>query len=125
MHWGAERIDTLPDARRRDLRLEQIGFIFQDFCLIDYLDVEANILFPFRPEGEQDVGLDVEIVDQAEVLEDEADLLEPQIPAPRVREGVDPFGAPVHLPPVRRSDAGDQVEQRGLAAAAARPRCST
>ena len=46
--WGEDRIDTLPDGRRRDLRLERLGFIFQDFCLIDYLDVADNILFPFR-----------------------------------------------------------------------------
>jgi putative ABC transport system ATP-binding protein len=46
--WGGDRIDTLPEGPRRDLRLERIGFIFQDFCLIDYLDVLENILFPFR-----------------------------------------------------------------------------
>ncbi len=46
--WGDDRIDSLSEGRRRDLRLERIGFIFQDFCLIDYLDVFGNILFPFR-----------------------------------------------------------------------------
>ncbi len=46
--WGEDRIDTLSEGHRRDLRLERIGFIFQDLCLIDYLDVFGNILFPFR-----------------------------------------------------------------------------
>jgi putative ABC transport system ATP-binding protein len=48
VHWGGERIDTLPEPRRRDRRLERLGFIFQDFCLIDHLDLLDNILLPFR-----------------------------------------------------------------------------
>lgn len=36
------------DAARRDLRLRRVGFVFQDFRLLDYLDVEQNILLPMR-----------------------------------------------------------------------------
>ncbi len=36
------------DAARRRLRIGQIGFVFQDFRLIDYLNVEENIRLPYR-----------------------------------------------------------------------------
>ncbi|RKX26672.1 MAG: ABC transporter ATP-binding protein [Candidatus Zixiibacteriota bacterium] len=35
------------DAARRDFRISTIGFVFQDFELIDYLDVNENILLPY------------------------------------------------------------------------------
>lgn len=36
------------DQARRDFRITTIGFIFQDFGLIDYLQVADNILHPYR-----------------------------------------------------------------------------
>ena len=50
---GSVRIDgreisVLSDKARRDYRISNIGFIFQDFGLIDYLDVRDNILHPYR-----------------------------------------------------------------------------
>lgn len=50
---GSVRIDgheisVLSDKARRDYRIANIGFIFQDFGLIDYLDVRDNILHPYR-----------------------------------------------------------------------------
>jgi putative ABC transport system ATP-binding protein len=41
-------IDELADAGRRDFRITQIGFVFQDFELLDYLSVLDNILHPYR-----------------------------------------------------------------------------
>ncbi len=41
-------INQLSDSKRRDFRISNIGFIFQDFELLDYLDVQDNILHPFR-----------------------------------------------------------------------------
>jgi len=41
-------ISQLSDAERRDYRISNIGFIFQDFELLDYLNVQDNILHPFR-----------------------------------------------------------------------------
>ena len=38
----------LSDAERRAFRIRKVGFVFQDFELIDYLDVRENILLPFR-----------------------------------------------------------------------------
>lgn len=50
---GSVRIDgheisVQSDKARRDYRISNIGFIFQDFGLIDYLDVRDNILHPYR-----------------------------------------------------------------------------
>ena len=41
-------VNELDDRARRDFRLTRIGFVFQDFELIDYLDVFDNVLHPYR-----------------------------------------------------------------------------
>jgi len=41
-------VSALNDARRRAFRIRHIGFVFQDFELLDYLDVMDNILHPYR-----------------------------------------------------------------------------
>ena len=41
-------INQLLDSERRDYRISNIGFIFQDFELLDYLDTQDNILHPYR-----------------------------------------------------------------------------
>ena len=41
-------INTLGDAHRREFRISHIGFVFQDFKLLDYLSVMDNILHPYR-----------------------------------------------------------------------------
>lgn len=41
-------IHQLNDRQRRQFRLRQIGFIFQDFELLDYLNVLDNILHCYR-----------------------------------------------------------------------------
>ncbi len=40
-------ISRLSDAQRRDFRIANIGMVFQQFELVDYLDVRNNILLPF------------------------------------------------------------------------------
>ena len=45
---GSARLEGMKDAARRRFRVASIGFIFQNFELIDYLDVENNILHPYR-----------------------------------------------------------------------------
>jgi ABC-type lipoprotein export system ATPase subunit len=45
---GDLRVDALSDAARRDFRIGSVGFVFQDFELLDYLDVYDNILHPYR-----------------------------------------------------------------------------
>ena len=41
-------ISAMADAARRDFRITRIGFVFQDFQLIEYLNVLDNVLHPFR-----------------------------------------------------------------------------
>ena len=41
-------ISLLDDATRRDFRIQQIGMIFQEFELLEYLNVRDNILLPYR-----------------------------------------------------------------------------
>jgi putative ABC transport system ATP-binding protein len=36
------------DTSRRNFRIANIGFIFQDFGLLDYLNIQDNILHPYR-----------------------------------------------------------------------------
>jgi putative ABC transport system ATP-binding protein len=43
-----DEISALSDTARRNFRITNIGFIFQDFGLLDYLDVRDNILHPYR-----------------------------------------------------------------------------
>ncbi len=45
---GQVHINSLGDAGRRDFRITRIGFIFQDFKLLDYLTVQDNILHLYR-----------------------------------------------------------------------------
>jgi putative ABC transport system ATP-binding protein len=42
------QIEKLSDAQRRDFRINNIGFVFQDFELIEYLNVMDNIIHPYR-----------------------------------------------------------------------------
>ena len=41
-------LEQLGDAERRRFRIAHIGFVFQDFALLDYLSVLDNILYPYR-----------------------------------------------------------------------------
>lgn len=43
-----QSVSNLSDARRRDFRIRSLGLIFQNFELLDYLDVRDNILLPLR-----------------------------------------------------------------------------
>ena len=44
-------VSRLSDSERRDFRITRIGFVFQDFELLDYLNVLDNILHPYRITG--------------------------------------------------------------------------
>lgn len=61
---GSVAVDSMEiseqnDTTRRDFRITNIGFIFQDFGLLDYLDVQDNILHPYRITGALDLNNDV------------------------------------------------------------------
>lgn len=44
-------LTVASEAERRQHRLEKTGLIFQDYPLVDYLDVTQNILLPYRVSG--------------------------------------------------------------------------
>jgi putative ABC transport system ATP-binding protein len=45
---GAHMLHSLGDDARRAFRIQHVGLVFQDFRLIDYLNVRENLLLPFR-----------------------------------------------------------------------------
>ena len=50
--WLAgERIDRLSDRERRGRRAEEVGLVFQEFELLDYLSAQDNIVLPYRLVG--------------------------------------------------------------------------
>lgn len=51
VHCADSEVSTLSDAARRDFRISRIGFVFQDFELLDYLNVLDNVLHPYRITG--------------------------------------------------------------------------
>ena len=41
-------LSSLDEAGRRQFRASKVGFIFQNFALVDYLNAYENILYPYR-----------------------------------------------------------------------------
>ena len=48
VEFDGHRLDRMAAEERRRLRLARIGVVFQDFRLLDHLDVLGNVLLPFR-----------------------------------------------------------------------------
>jgi len=59
-------VSKLNDTGRRDFRVSNIGFVFQEFELLDYLSVFDNVLHPYRITGA--LKLDKEVRARAEAL---------------------------------------------------------
>jgi len=59
-------VATLSDAARRRFRASTIGFVFQDFALLDYLTARQNILYPYRITPA--LSLDAQARDRVETL---------------------------------------------------------
>ena len=45
---GGVQLPALDDGARRDFRVRHIGLVFQEFELLEHLDVLDNILLPYR-----------------------------------------------------------------------------
>ncbi|MFW2389210.1 MAG: ABC transporter ATP-binding protein [Polyangiales bacterium] len=60
------RVDELSPSARRAFRMTTIGFVFQEFLLLDYLHVLDNILYPYRLHN--DLQLDPEAKTRARRL---------------------------------------------------------
>ena len=59
-------VSSLGDSERRDFRITNVGFVFQDFELLDYLNVLDNILHPYRIT--RALELDKEVKERARLL---------------------------------------------------------
>jgi len=54
-----EEISRFDDASRRDFRIRNIGLVFQEFELLEYLTVLDNILLPYRMSSALTLGTSV------------------------------------------------------------------
>ena len=48
LHVSGLELSTASDALRRSHRIQNMGFVFQDFPLVSYLNVIENVLLPYR-----------------------------------------------------------------------------
>ena len=69
---SGRRLNDLPDASRRAFRIQEVGFVFQDFELIEYLNVRENILLAYRINPA--LALDAEVRKRADELADSLGL---------------------------------------------------
>jgi len=53
------RITDLDDRARREFRIRRIGMVFQEFELLEYLNVLDNILLPYRISPALELGPEV------------------------------------------------------------------
>ncbi len=58
---GDTCVSRLPDPARRAFRIGTIGFVFQNFALIDYLTAGENILYPYRITNALELTADVRV----------------------------------------------------------------
>ena len=65
-------LPKLSDAARRNFRISRIGLVFQDFQLVEYLNVRENILLSFLINGS--LRLDAAVRGQARLLADSMGL---------------------------------------------------
>lgn len=63
---AGQDIGAMNDTGRRQFRISTIGFVFQDFALLDYLSVTDNILHPYRIS--RALNLDKRVRDRAAAL---------------------------------------------------------
>lgn len=63
---AGEDVTALSDAGRRRFRASRIGFVFQDFALLDYLTARQNIYYPYRITPA--LTLDAQVRERAEDL---------------------------------------------------------
>jgi putative ABC transport system ATP-binding protein len=65
-------VSELNESERRDFRIMNIGFVFQDFELLDYLNVFDNILHPYRITGA--LALSKEVRSRAVTLSEDMEI---------------------------------------------------
>ena len=69
---NGEEVSGLHDAARRDFRISNIGLVFQEFELLEYLNVLDNILLPYRINGT--LALDEGVRERAKGIADQVGI---------------------------------------------------
>ena len=65
--WTCGRqLTALDDAARREFRIRNVGLVFQEFELLDYLSVLDNVLLPYRINPS--LRLDADVRERARAL---------------------------------------------------------
>lgn len=62
IYYGSTDITELPEERLADFRKENLGFVFQDYNLLDTLTIEENIMLAMtlRGKGKKEIGEECE-----------------------------------------------------------------
>ena len=68
VYFDGVQVNALSDRERRQFRLSRIGFIFQDFGLINYLSALDNILHTYRVNPA--LQLEKSVIERAHFLAD-------------------------------------------------------
>ncbi len=82
--WGDTDLATLPETARTRWRRDTVGFVFQDFHLVDELSVRDNVLLPATFAAAR---LSTEIRDRADALIARCGLADPARRAARLSRG--------------------------------------
>jgi ABC-type lipoprotein export system ATPase subunit len=69
VEFDGVRVNSLPEGAQRAWRLSQVGVVFQDFALLDYLTVEENLLLPVQLNGRETAAHRVKARELADRLE--------------------------------------------------------
>lgn len=69
---GGRQVSSLGDAARREFRIRKIGLVFQEFELLEHLNVLDNILLPYRISSS--LRLDGAVRDRAAALAGEVGI---------------------------------------------------
>ena len=72
IHLNGTEVTKLADSQRRNFRITNIGFVFQNFELIEYLNVLDNILLSYRINPS--LSMNREVIDRAETISDQLGL---------------------------------------------------
>lgn len=72
VHIDGKEVSGLNESERRSFRITTIGFIFQDFALLDYLNVKDNILHPYRISSA--LTMSAKVKERAKTLAQQMDI---------------------------------------------------
>ncbi len=72
IHLNGTEVTKLADSQRRNFRITNIGFVFQNFELIEYLNVLDNIILSYRINPS--LNMNREVIDRAETISEQLGL---------------------------------------------------